>query len=142
SREVKERAYALILAGFDTQDIAFVLGVSDRSIRRWMAHVKRHGDVEAGSSLRGLGRRRVLSTAVLEEVRDLVRSSPSVYLDEIVSWLAVYHGQQISVATIHRNLVSLGITYKKLRRTAAQRDEITRAQWLADISSRFVAQQL
>ena len=46
SREVKERAYALILAGFDKHDIAFVLGVSERSLRRWMEHVRRHGDVD------------------------------------------------------------------------------------------------
>lgn len=89
-----------------------------------------------------VGRRRILSTAVLEDLRDLVRSSPSIYLDEIVSWLAVRHGQHVSISTIHRSLVSLGITYKKLRRTAVQRDDITRAQWLADITSRFTAQQL
>ncbi len=59
-----------------------------------------------------------------------------------MSWVAVNHGQHISIATIHCGLVSLGVTYKKLHATAAQCDEITRAQWLADITSRFTAQQL
>ncbi|TFK82155.1 hypothetical protein K466DRAFT_500815, partial [Polyporus arcularius HHB13444] len=100
-------------------DVAFVLGVSNRSIRQWLEHMKQHGDVEAKISLQGLGQRWVLSTVVWEEVRDLVRSYPSVYLDEIMSWVAVNHGQHISIATIHCGLVSLGITYKKLHATAA-----------------------
>ncbi|RDX41726.1 hypothetical protein OH76DRAFT_1332841, partial [Lentinus brumalis] len=138
AQEVKEQAYVLTLAGFDAQDVAFILGVSNRRIRRWLEHMKQHGDVEAKISWQGLG----WSTVVWEEVRDLVRSYPSVYLDEIMSWVAVNHGQHISIATIHCGLVSLGITYKKLDASAAQCDEITRAQWLADITSRFTAQQL
>ena len=47
-----------------------------------------------------------------------------------------------ALSTLHRALERLGLTRKKLRRTAIQRDELTRTQWIHDITSRFTADQL
>ncbi len=70
AQEVKEQAYVLTLAGFDAQDVAFVLGVSNRSIRRWLEHMKQHGDVEAKISWQGLGRRWVLLKQITAHKRE------------------------------------------------------------------------
>lgn len=140
SRDLKERAAALVLSGSNVPSVAHILGVSVDSVKRWTRNFQSFGDVQPRSALRG--RRRILSCTVLEDLQTLILSSPSLYLDEIVSWLAVKHDQPVSISTLQRSLVALGYTYKKLRKAAAQRDEITRTQWKADILSRFTADQL
>ncbi|KAL1937357.1 hypothetical protein VTO73DRAFT_13818 [Trametes versicolor] len=140
SRDLKERAVALVLSGSSVTGVADILGVSVDSVKRWSRNLRSLGDVQPHSALRG--RRRVLSNTVLESIQDLIASSPSLYLDEIVSWLAVTHDQPVSISALQRSLVALGYTYKRLRKTAAQRDEVTRSQWKADILSRFTANQL
>lgn len=140
SRDLKERAVALVLSGSSVTGVADILGVSVDSVKRWSRNLRSLGDVQPHSALRG--RRRVLSNTVLESIQDLIASSPSLYLDEIVSWLAVAHDQPVSISALQRSLVALGYTYKRLRKTAAQRDELTRSQWKADILSRFTANQL
>lgn len=140
TRELKERAYALTLGGFRTSDVAYVLGVGERSVRRWAANARLYGDVERTSALRG--RPPKINAGILKELRALIRSSPSLYLDEVSTWLAFHHDLPVSISTVHRSLVAQGFTYKKLRKTATERDEQTRAQWKADITSRFTASQL
>ncbi|KAI0370436.1 hypothetical protein BV20DRAFT_944306 [Pilatotrama ljubarskyi] len=142
SRDLKERCVVLVGAGWKVADVAYALGVSRQSVARWVSR-EPQGERHFLSSLTTLqGRPRVLSSAILEDLQDLLRAAPSIYLDEIASWLAVNYDLPLSVSTIHRALVALGYTYKKLRKTASQRDELTRAQWKADIVSRFTANQL
>ncbi|KAI0762197.1 hypothetical protein C8Q74DRAFT_1371290 [Fomes fomentarius] len=114
------------MGGFGTSDVAYVLGVGERSIWRWVANAKLYGDVERTSALRGWPLK--INAGILKELRELVRSSPSLYLDEVSTWLALHHDLPISISTVHRNLVAQGFTYKNLRKTATQRDELTRAQ--------------
>ncbi|KAJ2995020.1 hypothetical protein NUW54_g7458 [Trametes sanguinea] len=127
SRDLKERSVALAVAGWTVKEIANALGVSRQSVARWALRAHSHHDFTATSSPLQ-GRPRILSSAILEDLRDLLRSSPSLYLDEIVTWLAVTHDQPVSISTVHKALAGLGYTYKKLRKTAAQRDELTRTQ--------------
>ncbi|KAJ8457648.1 hypothetical protein ONZ51_g11397 [Trametes cubensis] len=140
SRDLKERAVALTTIGHHPVAVADILGVSGDSVKRWGRNLAAHGVVQRKSPLHG--RKRILSTRILEDIQDLLRSSPALYLDEIARWVAITYGQQVSVKTIHRSLKDLGYSVKRLRKTAAQRDELTRAQWKADILSRFRADQL
>ena len=141
SRDLKLRAHLLVTTGlYSASSAATILGVSERSVRRWVASSRRCGDVETHSLFRG--RNSTLSHATLRELYDLVIFSPTLYLDEICTWFAAHRGLRLSVSAVHRGLERLGLTRKKLRRTAAQRDELTRAQWKADITSRFTATQL
>src|ERR1700683_5584574 len=78
----------------------------------------------------------------MAELDDLIWETPSLFLDEISEWLAIYHDQPISTTTLHMNLYDLGLTYKQLRRTAAERDEIARAAWRHDLTTHFIAEQL
>ena len=141
SKDLKLRAYVLVSTGlYSASSAAILLGVSERSIRRWVANVRRRGEVQTPLLFRG--RPSKLDTAVLKELYVLVKSHPSLYLDEISAWLAAYHGLDVSLSTLHRALERLGLTRKKLRRTAIQRDELTRTQCIHDITSRFTADQL
>jgi hypothetical protein len=57
-----------------------------------------------------------LNSNITEELHELLDESPSLLLDEIGEWLAVYHDQPISTTALHDNLKDLGLTYKCLKR--------------------------
>ena len=65
---------------------------------------------------------------MIEEIHDLLRFSPALCLNEIADWIAVTYGQPGSISTVQRSLKTLGYSIKKLRKAAAQRDELTREQ--------------
>lgn len=69
----------------------------------------------------------VLTSQIIEELGELIRENPSLLLDEIAEWLALYHDQPISMKAFHDNLQGLGITYNHLRRVAAQRNDTHRS---------------
>jgi len=60
-----------------------------------------------------LGRRRILSADVVEDLREL-------HLGEIGEWLALYHEVQISTTALHENLRDLGLTRKLVHHTSAE----------------------
>jgi hypothetical protein len=72
----------------------------------------------------------------------LLLENPSLLLDEIGEWLAIYHDQPISTTALHDNLKDLGLTHKRLKRIAAERDDTYRADWLHNITSNYTADQL
>ena len=84
-KDIKKRAAALAAIGYDAPTVADILGVS--SVKRWVRNVATYRAVQRKLSL--CGRKQILSTCVIEELhRDLLRSSPALYLNEIASWIA------------------------------------------------------
>jgi transposase len=77
-----------------------------------------------------------------EELGQLLTECPSLLLDEIGEWLAIYHDQPISTTALHDNLKDLGLTYKPLKRAAAERDDAYRVEWLHNITANYTADQL
>ena len=71
----------------------------------------------------------------MAELDDLIWETLPLLLDEIGKWLAIYHDQPISTTALHMNLYNLGLTYKQLRRTAAERDKIAHAAWHHDLTT-------
>ncbi|KAF7335978.1 DDE family endonuclease [Mycena sanguinolenta] len=59
--------------------------------------------------------------------------SPDLYLDEIQEQIASVHGIEISLSTITRTLKRLGMTSKKLSRTAAERCEDSRREFVLEV---------
>src|ERR1700692_1310525 len=98
------------------------------------------GDMAPPSGLRD--HPRVLTTLMTDDLRQMISESPSLYLDEIGEWLAIYHNHPISRSALHRNLQDLALTRKKLRRVAAERDEEFRSEWLDNILTNYIAEQL
>ena len=140
SPDMKQRALQLIDEGWELKELAEVLGVSSKSIERWDHKYKTHECVNPSSGLRG--RPRILNTQAIDDLRELIRETPSLYLDEIRDWLALYHDVPISTTALHYNLREHGLTYKLLRKAAAERDDIARSEWLLEITSLYTADQL
>lgn len=137
----KERAlYLLLEEGWDKARIAEALGVSEESIDRWEHYYETEGCVNHSSNLRG--RPRLLTSQMTEELHELIRENPSLLLDEIAEWLAMYHDQPISITALHDNLHDLGLTYKRLKRVAAERNDGLRADWLHSMITNYTADQL
>uniref|UniRef100_A0A0W0FAC0 Tc1-like transposase DDE domain-containing protein n=1 Tax=Moniliophthora roreri TaxID=221103 RepID=A0A0W0FAC0_MONRR len=106
---------------WDIEDVAEVFGVLTRSIARWEEQFDQDGFYTRHKGLAGRPRR--LSAPVVEEITKLLQENPSLYLDEIIDWLALTHEQPISIGALCDNLRELGLTWKQARNIAAQRDE-------------------
>ncbi|KAH7918421.1 hypothetical protein BV22DRAFT_979142, partial [Leucogyrophana mollusca] len=140
SFDMKQRALELLTEGWTADEVSDVLRVSCRSIRRWEAKMEESGCVDPPSVLRGCPR--LLDPAVVEDLHGLILGSPSLYLNEIQEYLALFHDLCISTTALHNNLRGLGLTYNLLQRTAAERDEVARAAWRADILGHITAEQV
>ena len=95
------------------------------------------GQLDPPSHLRG--RPRVLNVAAMEDIRELIHEAPSLLLDEVAEWLAIYHEQPISTTTFHDNLHRLGLTCKKLQKVAAECNDAYRVVWMYAISTNCTA---
>jgi transposase len=137
---MKQRALQLLLEGWDMDDIVESLGVSTKSITRWKDNYEQHGTVSPTSVTRG--RRRLLTSTMLGDLKALILDSPSLYLDELSKWLAIYHDQPISTSALCQNLLDAGLTYKLLQKAAAEQDNQAREGWLHDVLMNFAADQL
>jgi transposase len=137
---MKRRALQLIDEGWELAEVADVLGVSSISIQRWDHNYKAHGRVDPLSALRG--RPRIMNVQAIDGLRELIQETPLLFLEEIREWLALFHDIQISTTALHDNLRELGLTYKLLRKAAAERDDVARAQWLLEITTLYTADQL
>lgn len=140
SVDMKQRALQLIGEGWEMEEVADVLGVSSKSIERWADNYNVLGQVNRLSVLRG--RPRLLNADAVADLHQLILETPSLFLDEISEWLALYHDQPISTTALHDNLRELGLTYKIIRKAAAERDEVARAEWLTHITSTYTARQM
>ena len=72
----------------------------------------------------------------------LLEEAPELYLDEIQEWLAVAHDVGISTSALHENLEDAGISYKLLRKAAAERDEDARQHFRNHAKLHWTANQL
>jgi len=140
SAEMKQRALQLIDEGWELAEVAEVLGVSSASVERWEDNYKLHGRVDPPSVLRG--RPRLLNAQVIDDLHHFIQESPYLYLDEIREWLALYHDQPISMTALHNNLRRMGLSRKIMRKAAAERDRVARAEWLAYVTSTFSAEEM
>jgi transposase len=108
SLDMKQRALELVDKGWEAEDIAYALGVSSKSIARWADNYDAYGQVHPPSALHG--RPRILNANAADDLYRLIRETPSLFLDEIKEWLALYHDQPISTTVLHDNLRDLGLT--------------------------------
>jgi transposase len=93
SADMKQRALQLIDEGWEMAEVAEVLNVSSKSIRRWDHHYETHGRVDPPSALRG--RPRLMNAKAIEDLLELIHETPSLFLEEIGEWLALYPGYYV-----------------------------------------------
>ncbi|KAG1860247.1 hypothetical protein DFJ58DRAFT_657887, partial [Suillus subalutaceus] len=123
SADLKECALNLWNTGWDIEDIRNALGVSCASIYRWEAIFAEYGAVNRPPSpIRGQ-QLCILTHALMTACEALFTEELDLYLDEVVTWLALTHNISISVSILCRNLKEAGLTWKLLHKLAAERDE-------------------
>ena len=125
SRDMKKRALELIEEGWTAEEVADILHVSEKSIARWADRMEATGSLDPPNG-RG-GRPRLLTTEIREYLYQLIMESPTLFLDEILDYLAVMHGVFLSQTALHDNLRDLGLTRKMVQRNAAERNEDARS---------------
>jgi len=122
--------------GWDTIDICDALSVSRASLYRWQAIFQEHGNVIWPKSPL-IGRTRILVRAILTAIHTLYEQESDLYLDELVTFLAIEHSIIISLSTLSRNLIEAGLTCKLLHKLASEHDEILREEWKQSIHEDF-----
>jgi len=115
---MKQRGLMLLDKAGRMGDIAEALGVSSKSTR-WEDNYEQFGRVDPTSVPRG--RSRILNSMMTNDLRQPIEETPSLFLDEIGEWLAIY---------------------KVLRKVAAERDDVARVEWMHEIAANFTADQM
>jgi transposase len=89
SDDLKMRALFLCDHPEICENVAEVLGVSERSIQRWKANYDQHGTVWPPRVTKQ-GRPRILDDEKMEQAINLISATPDLYLNEIQDWVGIY----------------------------------------------------
>ena len=141
SDDRKERAlYLLLEQGWDIDWITDALGVLSKSIEHWEENYEVHGCVSPPKLI--MGHPRLLSVDMIDDIQQLLQEDPSLLLDKIVEWLALYHDQPISTTALHNNLRDLSLTCKCFKWAATKRDDAYWTEWIINMTMNYMADQL
>ncbi|KAJ7212311.1 hypothetical protein GGX14DRAFT_361791 [Mycena pura] len=141
STEVKLLAICALENGDDIDSVEHRFGISRRSLERWQQQLEETHTLARRKSETAC-RPRTILPPFLQVLRDLLDESPALYLDELADYFSIVHDENIPISTIADSLRELGYQRKVLRRVAAQRDNILRAQWMQLIQRNFEARQM
>jgi transposase len=72
----------------------------------------------------------------------LLEEAPEMYLSEIQDWIALTYEVHISKPALHLNIRNAGLSFKLLRRAAAECDEDFWQEWKQDVNAHFTASQM
>ena len=141
SKDLKERALWLISHEYAPEDICELFDISKRSISRWRQNDRVHGSVVPPPNPMQC-RPRILNGDMTHDLYTLLEEAPEMYLSEIQDWVALAYEVHISRNALHMNIRDAGITFKLLRKAAAERDEDLRQEWKQDVNAHFTASQM
>lgn len=88
------------------------------------------------------GRPSILDAFQNNDLITAISESPELFIDKIRDWVLVSMDIGLSRSTIARIIEDLGITYKRLHKVACERDEELRREWMEEIQTEFVAEQM
>jgi len=110
SLDLRERAVALVDEGATSLEVAEMLGVSDSWVRKMRLRRDALGHLMPGSPP---GKERKLTEAHEEALCHVVFDKPDATLEELVELVARRLKVRVSIATMSRRLIELGLTRKK-----------------------------
>jgi transposase len=128
SADMKSRALSLYYAGHLPKDLCQIFGFSEKSLQRWKDNLYEHGDVVPPTSYRQ-GRPRKLNSDQTSDLMAQLMVDPSMYLDEIQTWIAIHQEVGISKSSLARLIEDAGFSYKSLHKAAVERDEGEREEF-------------
>ncbi len=80
------------------------------------------------------GRPCLLNFDDIHYILQLVRLCPDCFLDKVLNLLKTNHLISVHYVTIHRELQRAGVSYKKLKKIASERNEQAQNAYIAHIS--------
>lgn len=133
SKELRERiVHWHEEMGMSVCEIAHLSGRCKKTIYNILNLHQRFGTI-VNPLARTLGRRRLFDMNDMDYLASLLAARPAIFLDEIQEELKVHLDLDVSLSTISRALVSIAVTRKGVSKEAAERDEMLRAIWQAEI---------
>ena len=115
-----------------SREIAHLLCLSERTVRRYIALFHQTGDVKPVS--RRSGPQRLLGDLEQLHLLQLILRNPGIYLHELQHKLEEAYGVRIHISTICRTLKFMGCTRQVIRHVAIQQSEAMRAKFMAEVS--------
>ena len=130
SRDVKLAAIRLYEGDFlELEDILDCLRLSRRTFYRILDLWRTTGDVVRRTyGIRG--RPRILHFNDIDYLKRIIRHRPDWFLDELQDLLQTNRFVSVHYTTIHRELERAGVSTKKLKKIAAERNENLRADFI------------
>ena len=110
SIDLRERAVALLDEGDNSIEVAEILGVSDSWVRKMRLRREALGHLMPGTPP---GKERKLTEAQQEQLCLLAFEMPDATLEELVFAAAQRLKVQVSISTVSRRLIEMGVTRKK-----------------------------
>jgi transposase len=134
SRDVKLAAIRLHeLNLLPLEDILRSVGFSESTFYRILRLWEDTGDVVKPLKTR-LGRPRLLDHDDIQYLLTLVRNNPDYFLDELLDLLKTNRFISIHFTTIHHELEHAGMSRKRLKKIALERNEDNRADFVIHVS--------
>jgi transposase len=117
SLDLRKRAVALLDEGASSPEVAEMLGVSDSWVRKMRLRLERLGHLMPGSPP---GRERKLTIDDVVVLGELCAEDPDATLDELAERMSKRQRVRVSISTLSRRLIELGLTRKKRVSTPAR----------------------
>jgi transposase len=141
SKELKERALWLISDGYAPEDICKLFDISQRSVSRWKQNDHLYGTIiPPPNPIQCCPR--ILNSDMMHDLYTLLQKASEMYLCEIQDWIALAFEVHISRVALHQNIHDTGITFKLLRRAAAEHNEDLQQEWKQEVNAHFMASQM
>jgi transposase len=110
SMDLRTRAVAMLDEGASSMEVAEALGVSDSWVRKMRLRRDALGDLTPGSPP---GKPRKLTTDDMVELYLLVDEHADATLEELAVLMAKRLKVRVSISTLSRRLIEMGLTRKK-----------------------------
>jgi transposase len=134
SRDVKVTAIRLHERNLlDLDDILDCCGFSKRTFYRVLKLWHETGDVVPSRSMHH-GRRRHLEREDVDYLKDLIHQNPDYFLDELLDLLKTNRFISLHYTSIHRELERTGVSRKKLKKIALERNEDGHADFISQMA--------
>ena len=132
SLDLRERAVALTDEGASSLEVAEILGVSDSWVRKMRLRRDQLGHLMPGTPP---GKERLLSEAQEDQLCLLVFEKPDATLEELVALMAQRMKLRVSISTVSRRLIEMGMTRKKRASTRAKPTPLRSSANVSDSSA-------
>lgn len=134
SNDLKEATIRLLARGQDSlEDILDIVGMSESTYRRALRRIRETGSVACPQPI-SKGRPRRLLREDEDYVLALMKHNPTLYLDEYADLLNQHRAITVSNASICRLFAHHGVTLKRSKKIASERNALARADFIRRIS--------